>query len=171
MPDPSPEADTLPPGCPGCGVALDDPGNVAPPHTAASAGCWGVYGDILAREYGEWSYPAIHRLTLDAYGAQHPGERSSKSAQALAAHLLALHLALERGIEPKRIPAEIGRLVADPSALRWLEPPEHRGQRTVLDVAGARNLREHTSRVEWWARSVWESWSDHHETIRGWAGH
>jgi hypothetical protein len=156
--------------CPGCGVVLADPGNVAPPHAGSSPGCWAIYGDVLAREYGEWSYPPIHRLTLDTYGAQHPGERSPKSIQAMAVHLIALHLSLDRGIESKRIPAEIGRLMVDASELRWLEPPPSAGQRTVLDVAGAKDLREHSNRVEWWARSVWESWSDYHEVIRRWAG-
>jgi hypothetical protein len=156
--------------CPGCGARIPDPGNVAPPHAGASPGCWGLYGDILAREYGEWSYPAIHRLTVDAYGAQHPGPESPKSAQVLANHLLGLHLALERGITPKRIPAEMGRLVADPSEFRWLAPPPPGRQHTVLEVAGARDLREHGLRVEWWARSVWEAWSDHHDAIRRWAG-
>jgi hypothetical protein len=171
MRDLTPDPGVPAPSCPGCGVTLLDPGNVAPPHDGTSAGCWALYGDILAREYGEWSYPSIHRLTVDAYGAQHPGSPSPKSAQALAVHLLALHLALDRGIEPKRIPAEIGRLVVDPSVYRWLDPPAPGGQRTVLEVAGARSLREHRSRVEWWARSVWEAWSDHHDTIRAWAGH
>jgi hypothetical protein len=149
---------------------LEDPGNVAPPHAGSSPGCWAVYGDLLAREYGEWGYPAIHRLTLDTYGAQHPGERSPKAVQAMAVHLIALHLSLDHGIAAKRIPAEIGRLMVDPAEFRWLEPPPPTGQRTVLDVAGARNLREHSSRVEWWARSVWEAWSDHHDLVRRWAG-
>jgi hypothetical protein len=143
---------------------------VAPPHAGSSPGCWAVYGDILAREYGEWSYPAIHRLTHDTYGAQHPGEPSRESAQTLAAHLISLHLSLERDIAPRRIPAEMGRLVVDPAVFRWLEPPPPVTQRTVLDVVGARNLREHRLRVDWWARSVWEGWSDHHDTIRSWAG-
>jgi hypothetical protein len=157
--------------CPGCGVVLPDPGNVAPPHGGSSPGCWAVYGDVLAREYGEWGYPPIHRLTQDAYGAQHPGDRSPKAVQALALHLIALHLSLDRRIEPKRVPSEIGRLVADPSVFRWLDPPPPDGRRTVLDVVDARDLREHGLRVEWWARSVWEAWSDHHDTIRRWAGH
>jgi hypothetical protein len=156
-------------GCPGCGVTIEDPGNVAPPHAGSSPGCWAVYGDILGREYGEWSNPPIHRLTQDAYGAQHPGVRSLRSVQAVAVHLVALHLALDRGIEPRRIPAEIGRIMVDASELTWLEPPRPLGQRTVLDVAGARTLREHTQRVEWWARSVWEAWSDHHDVILRWA--
>jgi hypothetical protein len=157
--------------CPGCGAVIPDPGNVAPPHDGTSPGCWALYGDILAREYGEWSYPAIHRLTLDAYGAQHPGEPSPKSIQAMAVHLIALHLSLERSIPARRVPAEIGRLVVDPTVFRWLEPPPAAGQRTVLDVAGASTLREHQARVQWWARSVWEAWSDHHDVIRRWAGH
>jgi hypothetical protein len=157
--------------CPGCGIVVADPGNVAPPHEGTSPGCWGLYGDILAREYGEWGYPAIHRLTLDTYGAQHPGARSPKAIQSVAVHLIAMYLALEHEVAPKRIPAEIGRMVVDLTLFHWLEPPSPEGQRTVVDVAGARNLREHQARVKWWARSVWEAWSDHHETIRRWAGH
>jgi hypothetical protein len=39
---------------------------------------------------------------------------------------------------------------------------------TVLDVLAARDLAEHVARVERWARSVWDAWSAHHDTVRRW---
>lgn len=156
--------------CPGCGAVVPDSGAAPNPEVNASPGCWATYGDVLAREYGEWGNPSIHRLTADTYAAQHVGSRSRKSVQSVAVHLLGLYLALERGVEPHRISQEIGRLVADPSAFRWLDPPAPLGQTTIVDVSEATSLRDHTSRVRRWALSVWEAWSDHHPTIRRWVG-
>lgn len=156
--------------CPGCGAVVPDPGGVKQPTVGASPGCWAAYGDLVAREYSEWHNPPIHRLTVDAYAAQHPGEPSSKAILDVAAHLIALYLSLERGVQAARVPREIGRAVADPSEFRWLEPPSPSGWHTIVDVRDARDLREHSSRVERWARTVWEAWSAHHDTVRKWAG-
>lgn len=156
--------------CPGCGAVFPGTGAEATPQLQASSGCWALYGDVLAREYGEWGFPAIHRLTVDTYGAQHPAPRSRRSIQATAGHLMGLHLWLERGVEPTRIARELGRVAVRPSEFHWLEPPPAGSALTIRDVEGAANLHDHTSRVERWARSVWESWSDHHETLRHWAG-
>lgn len=159
-----------PAACPGCGVQLDAPASIAPPHEGTSPGCWALYGDIIGREYGEWAHPPIHRLTSDAYAAQHPGIPSRQRIQSLGIHLVALHLSLERGVDLQRIGREVGRVVTDPWGFQWLEPPQAGSAMTLLDVRNAATLREHTSRVERWARSVWESWAEHHETIRRWAG-
>jgi hypothetical protein len=156
--------------CPGCGARVPDPGQGAPPLVGASPGCWAVYGDVLAREYGDWANPPVHRLTVDTYGAQHPGPESPRAARAMAGHLIGLHLWVERGVEPRRVARELGRSVADPSALHWLEPPDPEGQISILSVQGAPTIETHTARVERWARSVWEAWAGHHEIIRRWAG-
>ena len=156
--------------CPGCGARVPDSGATPNPEVNASPGCWAAYGDVLARQYGEWGNPPIHRLTVDTYAAQHPGKPSRKSTQSVALHLIGLYLALERGTEPRRISQETGRMVADPSAFQWLEPPPPAGQLTIMDVVGAATLKEHSARVRRWALSVWEAWADHHDTIRRWAG-
>lgn len=156
--------------CPGCGAVVPGGGGAATPQLRASSGCWALYGDVLAREYGEWAFPPVHRLTVDTYGGQHPGPRSRRAVQATASHLIGLHLWLERGVDPTRVARELGRVAVRPSEFRWLEPPPAGSALTIVDVAGATSLHDHTSRVERWARSVWESWSDHHETIRHWAG-
>ena len=156
--------------CPGCGAAIPDPGGSAVGSGASSAGCWAAYGDLVAREYGEWSNPPIHRLTSATYAAQHPGATEGNAVQAMAVHLMTLLFTIERGVDVVKVPRQIGRAVADPSELRWLEPPKDPGWQTILDVRGARDVRDHTARVERWGRSVWEAWSHHHDAIRKWAG-
>lgn len=156
--------------CPGCGAVIPHAGGGASGSAGASPGCWAAYGDLVAREYGEWANPPIHRLTAATYAAQHPGEADPKAIKALAVHLMTLLFTIERGVDVVRVPTEIGRAVADPSVFRWLEAPENPGWQTILDVRGARDVREHTSRVERWGRSVWEAWSPHHDAIRKWAG-
>ncbi|MGH2400941.1 MAG: hypothetical protein ACRDF6_13985 [bacterium] len=37
----------------------------------------------------------------------------------------------------------------------------------MLDVHPARNLTDHASLVERWARDVWGAWGRHHEYIKG----
>lgn len=140
------------------------------PSEGASPGCWAAYGDLVAREYGEWANPPIHRLTVATYAAQHPREETLKATQSLAVHLVTLLFIVEKGVDLARAPREIGRAVADPSEFRWLLPPPDPGWQTILDVRGARDVKEHTSRVNRWARSVWEGWGPHHDVIRRWAG-
>lgn len=74
--------------CYGCGALVPNfEGSTPHPYIGASAGCWSIYGEILAKEFGEYEYPSIHRLTVDAYCVQHPGTSSRKSIQSVAVHL------------------------------------------------------------------------------------
>jgi hypothetical protein len=45
----------------GCGALLPDVNGPTHPYLGASASCWAVYGEVLAREYGEYRYPPVHR--------------------------------------------------------------------------------------------------------------
>lgn len=51
----------------------------------------------------------------------------------------------------------------------WLEPPAALGDVTVRDVLVATSADAHAELVRAWARSVWDAWAEHHETIRRWA--
>jgi Family of unknown function (DUF5946) len=156
--------------CVGCGAlvpAIDGPTH---PYIGASPGCWAIYGEVLAKEYGEYGYPAVHRLTVDAYAAQHPGVPGRRSIQSVAVHLISLHLILERGYGPEKAAAAIRKaLDTRRQEFVWLDPPDSPGAVTVLDVLEARDLAEHTERVMEWAASVWEAWEPHHHTVRRWA--
>ena len=43
------------------------------PYIGASAECWALYGELLAREFQSPAYFRVHQLTVDSYAEQHPG--------------------------------------------------------------------------------------------------
>lgn len=155
--------------CQGCGGLFPDTDGPTHACIGASPGCWALYSEVLAKEYGEYRYPAVHQLTVHAYAAQHPGTPSRRSIQSVAGHLIGLYLVLDRGLNAKRATAMIREAIAQRGRFMWLEPPPSMGPLTVLDVAGATHLAGHVRLVEQWANSVWDAWAEHHETIRNWA--
>jgi len=155
--------------CPGCGALVPDTDGPAHPYIGASAGCWAVFCEVLAKEYGEYQYPAIHRLTVDAYAAQHPGTPSRRSIQSVATHLAGLCLTLEYDLGPEQVTAAMGRILSQRPPFVWLEPPPTLGAQTILDVASARTLAEHEQKVRQWACAVWSAWAANHQTVRHWA--
>ena len=155
--------------CVGCGAMVPD---VEGPthHLGASPGCWAAYGEVLAREYEDYAlYAPIHRLTVSAYAAQHPGKPSPKSGQSVGVHLIRLHLLLEGGLPHERANDAMVALSARPQRFPWLDPPPSLGEVTVLDVHREADPSDHMGWVRRWARSVWEAWSPHHDTVRRWA--
>jgi uncharacterized protein DUF5946 len=156
--------------CPGCHGIFPDTDGPTHAYISASPGCWAVYGDVLAKEYGEYQYPAVHRLTVDTYAVQHPGQPSRQSIQSVAGHLISLFLVLERGLDVQKATESLRWAATQKARFTWLQPPPSLGPLTILDVARAANLAEHTRIVELWAKSVWAAWADHHETIWEWAG-
>ncbi len=98
--------------CHGCGALVKDlPGG---PHKyiGASAGCWGVFGEVLAREYGEFAYPdPTHRLTVDTYAVQHPGKPGRQAIQSVNVHLMGLYLVLEQGLNGPQATRAIGKVL------------------------------------------------------------
>ncbi len=155
--------------CPGCGGRF--PAGDGPVHryVESSPGCWAVYGEVLAREYSQASYYRVHKFTVDAYAAQHPGQPSPQSIQSVAVHLIRLCLMLEEGTGAEHATAVIQKAVSNKAAFRWIDPPESRGEITVADAHRAASPEEHAAQVRAWAESVWNAWSAHHRTVRGWA--
>ena len=155
--------------CVGCGALVPARDSATHPYIGASPGCWAIFGEVLAREYGEYGYPAVHRLTVDAYAAQHPGTPSRRSIQSVAVHLISLHLILEHGLASEQATGAIRDALRHRGQFVWLDPPDSTGPVTILDVRAARDVTEHEHLVWAWARSVWKAWSPHHEAIRNWA--
>jgi len=138
--------------CPGCEIRLPLIDGTAHLYVGATMACWAVYGSILAREYSNPRYRAVHRLTVDAYGAQHPGEPERRSIQSVNVHLVGLHLVLDGDADSafaRRVIGTITDLFTD--RLVWLVPPPHRGTLTVLDIAPAPDADDHCARVREWA--------------------
>ena len=153
--------------CPGCGASVPDLPGLPHKYIGATMGCWEIYTQILAKEYGEFRYPEhTHRMTVDTYAVQHPGQPGRQSIQSVNGHLLSLHFLIDRGMTGKEATAAFSRVLRNADSLTWLTPPVPNGTLTVLDVVIAPTLDEHTKLVESWANNVWEAWSPHHATIR-----
>ncbi len=132
----------------------------------SSPGCWALYGEVLAREYGDARYMAAHRLTVDAYAVQHPGEPCTQAIQSVAIHLISLHLIFERDYVPENATKALSRLTE--SVYEWLTPPAQ-FELTVAYLAKVASPAEYRGRIEEWARASWQAWSPHHGQIRTWA--
>lgn len=154
--------------CPGCGGRFRDVDGPVHRYMESSPGCWAAYGQVLAREYSARSLADIHRLSVDAYAAQHPGRPSPQSMKSVGVHLIRLCLNVERGFDVR----ESNRVMVAASKVKdrfdWLPPPASLGSITVANVAGAESVEEHRRTVRAWAASVWEAWAEHQETIREW---
>lgn len=151
--------------CPGCGVAYPDSALPGHAYIGASSGCWARYGELLALEYSDPRLMRWHRLTVDAYTAQHPGVPGRRSAQSVHVHLAGLYLVLERGLDPPAV-ARAMQALTDGRTQRWLEPPPlalPAGLETALAAAAG---EDYPAAVRAWAEGVWAAWEPHHATIR-----
>jgi hypothetical protein len=155
--------------CPGCGVVLPAVDGPRHDYIGSSAACWAKFGELLAVEFENPSYFAVHQLTVDTYAAQHPGEPSRRSTQSVTLHLITLGLTVETGAAPAAGTKLHARLTGGAPLDTWLEPPPMSGRLTVVDALDAPNAAEHRRRIEAWAADVWAAWAPHHETVRGWA--
>ena len=155
--------------CVGCGALVSDIDSPSHRYLGSSPGCWAIYGEVLAREFGNYRYVRKHQMTVDAYAVQHPGTPSPQTMQSLAVHLISLHLMFERGLPPAETPKIMQRATRDKGRFSWLEPPASLGELTVLHVHAAPSPEEHLERVEAWARAAWSAWAAHHPTVRAWA--
>lgn len=153
--------------CPGCGLVRGPDDGPTHASMASSPGCWALFTEVMAREYSDPGRWPIHALTVDAYGAQHPGAPSSKAARSVGAHLIGLGLVLERGLSPER-GARIRTTVLDRlgEGLTWLQPPVAVGGLTIAHVWEAGDVDDHRRRVREWAEDVWRAWGPHHDTVR-----
>lgn len=156
--------------CPGCGADVPvQPSGATHAYLGASPGCWAVFGEVLAREYSDALYMAVHPLTVDAYALQHPGTPSPQTIQSAALHLISLGSVLTRDLSLPRAAAIRKRAKAQlEDRFSWLEPPDDMGSTTVLDVHAAEDAIDHRERVRRWAEDVWAAWSPHHGTVERW---
>jgi hypothetical protein len=135
----------------------------------ASVGCWAAFGQVQADELMRFGYPPAHRLVVDAYAAQHPGDgRDRRARQSVFVHLVGLCAILERGADRDSATEAIRRALAGRPDFPVLKRSKGPGQLTVVSMQGAVDLEDYTSRARSWATSVWESWADCHQQIRDW---
>jgi hypothetical protein len=151
--------------CPGCKLVLPVFYGSRHPYFGATASCWALFLQLLAREYSEPAYMTMHRTTVDAYAAQHPGSAEPRSIQSVNVHLVGLYLVLERRLQPDFVRSVIGGLTKQKSDLCWLPPAATLGSINVMDVLEAGSPADHENAVRAWGHSVWTAWATHRETI------
>jgi hypothetical protein len=147
-----------PSACPDCGA----------PVAGGRAGCQKLFDEVLAREFGDFRYARLHRLTVDAYSLQHPAEYM-RSGKSYAAHLTGMCAAME--LDDARSANEtVQRWLNGPTAIeRPSEPPaSQRGALTIAHLHAAADADQHLARVREWARSTWDAWRDYHAIARQW---
>ncbi len=128
------------------------------PYMLSSAGCWHDYGILLAREYEDPAlFQTVHRLTVDAYALQHPGDLADRRAvQSVWVHYAALHLAIDQRRSHRAIPAIMQRLVAG----SFPALPDRRPDCYAMTHADVRDggAGRHEELVKQWAVSTYEAW-------------
>ena len=137
-------------------------------YMKSSPGCWSVYGAVLAREYSDTAYFDVHRLTGDAYAAQHPGSVDRQSVQSVGVHLIRLCLFLEHGLTAEKANDAMLAAGRNKQDFVYLKPPASLGVITAADIFETRSIEEHKALVRAWAGDVWQAWSVHHDTIKQW---
>lgn len=155
------------PPCPGCGALVPGVDGPVHPYVVSSPGCWQTLGEVQANESLRFGYPPAHRLVVDAYMAQHPGDgRDRRDRQSVFVHLAALCAVLEHGV-PSRLATDcLRRVLRSHSDFPVLERRAGAGALNVLHVTGRRDLAEYERRAREWAGAVWSSWEEHHPLIR-----
>ncbi|MBW0089853.1 hypothetical protein I4I73_13195 [Pseudonocardia sp. KRD-184] len=116
-----------------------------------------AFGTVLAREFEDPAYFAVHQLTVAAYRLDHADGGSDHTVAAL---LSVLRGCLDDGLEGARLRAHVRRTSEQlrahpPGPVRRVGRPPGTG---IADVARARDADEHCAVVRRWAAEVWEAW-------------
>jgi len=152
--------------CPECFADIDVIDGATHAYLPAPAGCWLKFNEVLTKEFSHSEYWKAHRLTVDAYCAQHASGNDRRQIQSVAIHLVALYLNFEKHHSNQQIAQSMDVLI------KWhkgqfpkLDKPSFAGQLNVSSLSTASTADEHYSLSLNWAQSVWQAWDHEHETI------
>jgi Family of unknown function (DUF5946) len=155
--------------CPGCGAMFAPIEGPIHAYMTSSPACWAAFGALLAHEYASESLMTTHRLSVDTYAVQHPGDPNDRRAvQSVGLHLARLMRQLEATRPPRETNDVMVGFAARKETLIYLESPA-KFSMTVQDVAPFAGGPRHSEKVGDWARSAWNDWSAHHAWIKRWA--
>ena len=146
---------TLDEVCENCGAVV----------AGGKSGCLKIFEEILAREFSDYRYGKIHRLTVDTYSLQHP-DQYMRSGKSFAAHLTGMYAALEHEDALALNQVMQKWLNTNPKVEKPVRIPEQRGGLTITYIHSAVDADEHIRRVREWAQDVWGAWAEHHDLAR-----
>lgn len=135
-------------------------------YVPSAPGCWQVFGQVQADESLRFGYPPAHRIVVDAYMAQHPGDGSDRrDRQSVFAHLAGLYAVLELDMEPRRATEILRCVLEGQDDFPVLTRPDGPGELTVLHVIDVMDPSDYERRARAWAGAVWRAWEPHHALI------
>ena len=150
-----------------CGALVPDIEESVHKYVPSSPGCWRTFGEVQADEMMRFRYPPAHRLVVDAYMAQHPGDGTDRrDRQSVFVHLAGLCAALTLEIPAPVVTNAFRRLLAEHEGFPFLQRRPDPGALTVLHMVGAADLDDYSRRAREWAQAVWASWETQHAVIR-----
>jgi Family of unknown function (DUF5946) len=120
--------------CPGCGlVALVNDGP-CDPYGGSSPACWATFNEVALKDYGEYQYPEVHRLIVDAYMSQHATFATPAARRSVGVHLVGLHLVLELGMRGAAVGRTLGQVFPAKRDVPSLAPKPLPGPMTSEDA-------------------------------------
>lgn len=144
--------------CAGCGREIE----------GGAAGCRAEFDALLARDFSDARFFAMHRLFVDTYALQHPDE-FCRSAKSLAAHLVGLMQIVEGGASPASGDAALRAWLDGPRELEKPPVPAGRGAITLADVGQVDDPVAWREALRRWAESTWKAWEQLRPLARQWA--
>ncbi len=145
--------------CPGCGGRFADIDGPVHAYMTSSPGCWQAYGQVLAHEYTDKAlFDAIHRLSVDAYALQHPGDLNDRRAnQSVIIHYVSLFLIFEENQPHEFATRALKKLSKISLPQRPHAPKTYDWVVGDIDIS---NVRSHKNCVKQWAQATYQAWSD-----------
>ena len=127
-------------------------------------GCQKLFEKVLALEYSDLAFGAVHLITVDCYALQHSEIHRPYSN---AFHLLRLGWIQLRDGNPKigKTDLDFKRYAKDLRTFPFLQPPKDRGKITIVDVANALDAAAHKKIVEAWGKETWDAWAAYHAWV------
>lgn len=134
---------------------------------ASEAECKRHFDATLVKEFSDYRYAKIHRLTVDVYSLQHP-DPYMISAKSFAAHLTGMCCAMEHESDPGMMRALQAWLNGKREDLEKPALLEDVGELTIAHILEAPNAAEHERLVVEWASDVWDAYAVYHDLARDW---
>ena len=109
-----------------------------------------------------------HRLSVDTYAVQHPGDDSRQAIQSVGLHLARLMVQLDTPRLPHQTNKVMQGFAKHKASLARLTPPASFSM-TIADIVPFIGTDTHAAMVKKWAQSTWQDWHLAHDYIRNWA--
>ena len=129
--------------------------------------CKQYFETIIAKEFSDFRYAKLHRLTVDAYSLQHP-DPYMLSAKSFVAHLTGMCCFMEHGGDRDLLRTLQQWLGGRREDLEKPELLEDLGELTIAHITETTEGAEHERRVGEWATDIWRAYAIYHDLAQDW---